>query len=127
MIIGVEAGLPWLSGTTARDGTRAALTLGDPNLAANYCLCALFVLRAAQRPRRRIPRLLCCAVIIVALGLTLSNGGLLALLVATQLGWIFGLARRRGFAPALLVGSVLAALTAAAVLTINFAALADKA
>lgn len=127
MIIGVEAGLPWLSGTTARDGTRAALTLGDPNLAANYFLCALFVLRAAQRPRRRIPRLLCCAVIIVALGLTLSNGGLLALLVATQLGWIFGLARRRGFAPALLVGSVLAALTAAAVLTINFAALADKA
>ena len=127
MIVGVMAGLPWLSGTTARDGTRAALTLGDPNLAANYFLCALFVLRACRRPRRRIPRLVCCAIIIVALSLTLSNGGFLALVVATQLGWIFGLARRRGMAPALLVSGALIAVTVAAVASINFASVADRA
>ena len=127
MIVGVVAGMPWLSGTTARDGTRAALTLGDPNLAANYFLCTLFVLRACQRPRKRIPRIICCAVIIVALSLTLSNGGFLALVVATQLGWIFGLARRRGLAPALLVSGVLVVATAIAVASINFAAVADKA
>src|SRR5690242_16938436 len=53
MTLGVVTGVSWLAGTSARDGTRAAFTLGDPNLAADYFLVALLVMRACQRPRRR--------------------------------------------------------------------------
>ena len=127
LITGVAAGIPWLAGTTARDGSRASFTLGDPNLAANYFLCALFVLRACQQPRTRWKRRLCCTVVLVALGLTLSNGGLLTLLVATMLGWIFGLSRRRGLAPAVVASGVLAMAVAVGVATINVAAITAKA
>ena len=48
MIIGVFAHIPLLSGEIARNGVRAAFTLGDPNLAANYFICSLLVLRAAR-------------------------------------------------------------------------------
>jgi hypothetical protein len=127
LIIGVSAGLPWLAGTTARDGARASFTLGDPNLAANYFLCALFVLRACQRPHSRKLRWLCCGLVVAALGLTLSNGGALTLLIATEMGWIFGVARRRGMAPAIALSALLIALSGIAVATINLNTLADKA
>src|SRR6185369_9686983 len=71
-------------------------TFGDPNLAANYFLCGLLVMRAIRRPRHALRRWICCALIVTALCLTLSNGGLLALIIATVLGWLFGLARRVG-------------------------------
>ena len=50
MIIGVFAHINVLSGEIARNGVRAAFTLGDPNLAANYFICSLLVLRAARYP-----------------------------------------------------------------------------
>ena len=53
MIIGVFGHIDVLSGETARNGVRAAFTLADPNLAANYFICSLLVLRAARYPRRR--------------------------------------------------------------------------
>jgi O-antigen ligase len=127
LIVGVSVGLPWLAGTSARDGIRASFTLGDPNLAASYFLCTLLVLRCCRQPRKRALRYLCCTVLVVALGLTLSNGGMLTLVVATELGWIFGLARRRGLAPAVTVACVLVAVTAVGVMTVNLNTLADKA
>ena len=127
LIVGVAAGLPWLTGITARDGVRASLTLGDPNLAASYFLCALFVLRACQRPRMRKRRWVCCAIVVTALGLTLSNGGVLTLLIATELGWVFGVARRRSLAGALAIGMVLIGVSAVAVLSVDFNVIADKA
>ena len=127
LIVGVAAGVPGLSGTTARDGSRAALTLGDPNLAASYFLCGLFVLRAAQRPRGRWPRLLYCAIIVVALGLTLSNGGALTLVIATVLGWVFGIGRTRGLLPAVAALCSVGLIAVAAVASINLNTLADRA
>ena len=51
MIIGVFGHIAVLSGETTRNGVRAAFTLADPNLAANYFICSLLVLRAARYPR----------------------------------------------------------------------------
>jgi hypothetical protein len=115
MIIGVFGHIDVLSGETARNGVRAAFTLADPNLAANYFICSLLVLRAARYPRRRVLRWLCCAVIVTAIVLTGSNGGALVLVITTVLGALFTLARRRGAAPAVIIASglVLAALAIA--------------
>lgn len=105
MIIGVFGHIDVLSGETARNGVRAAFTLADPNLAANYFICSLLVLRAARYPRRRVLRWLCCAVIVTAIVLTGSNGGALVLVLTTVLGALFTLARRRGAAPAVIIAS----------------------
>src|SRR2546423_1271790 len=64
LIVGELLGITAITGISARDGIRASLTLGDPNLAADYFLVALFVMRAAQRPRRARLRGLACALVI---------------------------------------------------------------
>jgi O-antigen ligase len=108
MIIGVFGHIPVLSGEIARNGVRAAFTLADPNLAANYFICSLLVLRAARYPRRRAFRWLCCTLIVTAIILTGSNGGALVLVITTVLGGLFTLARRRGAAPAVITAAALA-------------------
>ena len=115
IVLGVALGLSALSGVTPGDGSRAAGTLGDPNLAASYLLVGLLVLRAAQWPRRAPLRWACAATIVTALVMTASNGGLLALAVATSVGAIAAVGHRHGAAAAvalacgglLLVGAVL--------------------
>jgi O-antigen ligase len=119
LIFAELAGLNWLSGINARDGIRASFTLGDPNLAADYFICGLFVMRAARRPRRAVPRWIACGLVVTAVVLTLSNGGLLALLVATILGTLFSIARRRGVAAAVAAGGILALGGVAAVATVD--------
>ncbi len=114
MIIGVVGHVSLLSGETARNGVRAAFTLGDPNLAANYFICALLVLRAMQYPRRRVLRWACCALIVTAVVLTGSNGGALVLVASTVAGAIFGIARRHGAVRAIIAVSAL--MLAAAVI-----------
>lgn len=113
------AGLNWLSGINSRDGIRASLTLGDPNLAADYFICGLFVMRAARRPRRTVLRWLACALVVTAIVLTLSNGGFLALMVATVLGALFSIARRRGVVVAMAAGGILMLGGVAALTTID--------
>jgi len=107
MLIGVFGHISLLSGETARDGVRAAFTLGDPNLAANYFICSLLVLRAARYPRHRLARWICCALIVTAIVLTGSNGGALMLIVTTVLGALFRLAKRYGGVPAVITASAL--------------------
>jgi O-antigen ligase len=51
---------------------------------------------------------LCCALIVTAIILTGSNGGVLVLVIITVLGALFTMARRRGAAPAVITASVLA-------------------
>ncbi len=127
MILGVFGHISALSGETARDGVRAAFTLGDPNLAADYFICSLFVLRAAQYPRRWFLRWACCAVILTAVALTGSNGGVLVLIIATISGAIFRLARRRGGAVAVAVAAAVVLLAAVLVPTVNLSGIALKA
>jgi hypothetical protein len=96
LIIAASTGLNWLAGISPEDGIRASFTLGDPNLAASYFTCSLLVLRAVRRPRCAPWRWLLCALLVTAIVLTLSNGGMLVLFLVTLLGAVFGLARRRG-------------------------------
>lgn len=95
-LFGYATGIALLAGTSASDGSRASATLGDPNLAANWFVLCLLVLRAAQYPRRPAPRWACASVLLAALVVTGSNGGMLALLAATAVGAVLGAARRRG-------------------------------
>lgn len=118
LIFGELAGITWLTGINSADGLRASLTFGDPNLAADYFLCGLLVMRAIRRPRRTGWRWFCCALIVTALVLTLSNGGMLALLIATVLGGLFTVARRRGAVTAATLGILLAIGGAAIVTTL---------
>ena len=127
MIIGVSGHLSVLSGETARDGVRAAFTLGDPNLAANYFICSLLVLRAIQYPSRRLVRWSCCALIVAAIGLTGSNGGALVLVAATVLGAIFRMARRRGAVPALIAAGTLIVACVAIGPQVNVSSIVQKA
>lgn len=119
LIFGELAGLTFITGINSRDGVRASLTFGDPNLAADFFICGLLVLRAAQLPRRRGWRFFCCTLIVVAIILTLSNGGMLALLIATFLGAMFSLVRRRGVLAALTVTLLLGVAVVVATQTID--------
>jgi O-antigen ligase len=119
LIVGEIAGLTWITGINSRDGIRASLTFGDPNLAADYFVCGLLVLRACQRPRHRGRRFVCCAVIVTAIIMTLSNGGMIALLIASSLGGLFALARRRGAVAAATAGLLLATVVGVAATTID--------
>ncbi|GAA2593101.1 hypothetical protein GCM10010399_24640 [Dactylosporangium fulvum] len=119
MIIGEVAGIAWLSGISARDGIRASLTLGDPNLAASYFVCGLLVMRATRRPRRTGLRWAACALVVTAVVLTLSNGGILAVLAATVLGWLIALARRRGPMVAVAAAAALALGVVATLSTVD--------
>jgi O-antigen/teichoic acid export membrane protein len=107
MIIGYFGHISILSGQNLREGVRAAFALGDPNLAANYFICSLLVLRSTQFPQRRAIRWICCALLVTAIGLTGSNGGVLVLIITTVLGGIFRMARRRGGAPAVITAAAL--------------------
>lgn len=116
-----------LAGISARDGTRASFTLGDPNLAANYFLLALLIVRATRTPRRPVLRWAGCLLLIVAMLFTGSNGGMLALLLATGAGWVFGIARRRGAAPALVAAAGLVLAVAVAAPHVSLAAVSERA
>jgi len=79
MIVGVVTGIGLLSGIGDTYGSRASLTTGDPNAAANYFLLSIFVGFAAGVPRRRVTRVAALILLVSALVLTGSNGAVLAL------------------------------------------------
>ena len=68
LLVAVSAHYDALSGVGPRDGPRASLTLGDPNVAASYFVMSLFLLLAIGWPRPLLVRwgcsgLLCYAVV----------------------------------------------------------------
>jgi O-antigen ligase len=127
MDVGVLAHLSLLSGQTTRDGARAALTFGDPNLAANYFLCGLLVLRACRMPGSPGRRFLCCLVIVTAIVFTGSNGGMIALALATAAGGLIRLARRGRPALAVVLACVLVTTGGVAAAGLDVASVAAKA
>jgi hypothetical protein len=119
LILGELAGIDAITGIRAGNGVRAQLTLGDPNLAADYFIVGLLILRATRRPRRAGWRWAACAVVVAGVVLTLSNGGILALLLATVAGGLFRLARLRGPAVAVAAAVAVALAGGAAYATIS--------
>ena len=76
-----------LSGVTAADASRASYTFGDPNLAGNYLVLSLIVMWACRRPVRKRLRWASYAIVLTALVMTGSNGGMLSLVLALS-GWV---------------------------------------
>ena len=103
LVSAVAAGFGEIAGQSAREGARAALTFGNPNFAGNYFCISIMIVWATGRPRRRPFRLGAYALLLVALALTGSNGGILALLVGTTVATILGAYRRGGLPPAVAV------------------------
>lgn len=94
-----------LAGVTGEWGGRAALTFGDPNMAASYYLLSIMVIAATRYPRRPVLRMGAYLLLLGAIAYTGSNGGMVALLIGT-LGGMILLVRRRAGAIAALVATL---------------------
>jgi hypothetical protein len=117
LIFAYATGNEALSGVTDREGPRASLLAGDPNLLATYFVLSIMVCGATGWPSRRGLRLAGYGVLLGALGLTFSNGGMLALLVATVVSLVIWSARRFGLVPTTVPVAALCLLLGVAVLT----------
>jgi O-antigen ligase len=109
LVLAVASGNYALAGITDRTGVRAALTFGDPNYAANYFFVSLMIVMAARIPRRLGLRIAAAALLIVALGLTGSNGGILATAIGVGVVFLFYVGRRWGPMGAVAAGGFAAA------------------
>ena len=112
LVAGSLAHLTVITGVVAREGNRALFTFGDPNYAATYWVLSLFVVYAAKVPRRSGPRVLAYAVLVWALLLTESNGGLVELGLGCLLIAAVAMYRRHG-----LVGAIACVLLTGVVTT----------
>lgn len=99
LLIAYPLGIHAISGVTATEGPRASLLAGDPNLLATYFVVSIMVTAAAGWPRGRGIRGLCIAMQVGGLALTFSNGGMLALAVATCVALAIRGVRRVGPVP----------------------------
>lgn len=96
LIVTVLGQIDFLAGITARTGSRAALTFGDPNLAAGYFDACIMLVWATSTPHRRGLRWLAYILLVAAVILTGSNGFSLGLVVAVVAAGTIGVCRRRG-------------------------------
>jgi len=101
LFAGLAAGLPALTGQIPTEGSRTALTFGDPNVCANYFYISLALVWATGRPRRRSLRVLVSVLLIAAVVSTGSNSGLVSLAVGLSGTFVFATFRRSGLIPAL--------------------------
>lgn len=95
LIIGELAGIAALAGISAADGTRASLTFGDPNYAANYFVVSAFLVLAFRLPHRVPARVVTMLILLTAVFFTGSNGGMLALAIGTGVALSLRIGRRR--------------------------------
>ena len=100
MMLGALTNIDVLSGISARTGSRASITFGDPNMAAGYYAASLMVVWASATPRHRVARGAAVVILLAAIILTGSNGFTLATLAACAVAAFIGMARRRGILPA---------------------------
>jgi hypothetical protein len=91
----------FLEGLTAADGNRVMFLFGDPNYAAVFWVMSIFVVYATKAPKSRWYRLAGYALLVWALVLTESNGGMLELLVGVAAVLVIKGYRRRGAGGAL--------------------------
>jgi O-Antigen ligase len=96
LVVTVLGQIDFIAGITARTGSRAALTFGDPNLAAGYFDLCFMMVWASATPRRRAVRWLAYIALVTAVVLTGSNGFSLALVAAVVVAGTIGVCRRRG-------------------------------
>ena len=90
-----------LEGLTAAEGNRVMFTFGDPNYASWYWDATIFIVYASRTPARRWMRVTGYIMLIWALALTESNGGVLALGSGITLLLMVKYYRRHGWAAAI--------------------------
>jgi O-Antigen ligase len=100
LFIGLAAGVTVLTGQTPSEGTRTALTFGDPNYSASYYVISLMVIWASGYPRRRALRVVAYVLLVVALVSTGSNSGLVSLAIGSVVAVVLATGRRAGIAAA---------------------------
>jgi len=121
LYLGLASGSHALSGQTPNQGARVQLTLGDPSYAANYFFISLMLMWATRRPRRTPIRVAAYVALLVAIVLTGSNSGLMALAIGFVVGIVLGMRRRHGVVAALatLLGVVFAVAVAASTISLQ--------
>lgn len=90
-----------ISGVNSTDGPRASLLTGDSNMLATYFDISIMVVVGTRFPRRLPLRLGSLSLLLGGLALTLSNGGVIALLLAAAVTLAILAARRSPLALAL--------------------------
>jgi hypothetical protein len=95
-----------IEGLTAAEGNRVLFTFGDPNYASMYWGSTIFVVYAARVPAARWIRLIGYGMLLWALALTESNGGMLAVGVGVIFLLMIRSYRRRGLAGVVAVALV---------------------
>jgi hypothetical protein len=113
-VLSYIVGFAPLSGVTAKDASRASYTFGDPNLAGNYLVLSLLIMFACQRPVRPRLRWASYAMVLTALVMTGSNGGMLSLMLAVSGLVILTALRRQGPTAAIVTLSLCGAATVGA-------------
>jgi O-antigen ligase len=127
MLAAITVGATHLAGEAANNGGRAALTFGDPNLAASYFVPSLAIVWAVSVPRARWLRILASGALLTALLYTGSNGGLIALIVLIAFVGLVKLARNGSLILALATGSLLALVAIVPLFLLTPQSLASKA
>lgn len=100
LFVGVFTGNSFLSGHSASEGKRTALTFGDPNISANYYFISIMIIWALRCPRHRGLRLASYALLLMAMISTGSNSGIVSLIVGVAIASIVGIYSRAGMVPA---------------------------
>lgn len=116
LLVGVLTHVSAITGVTEREGNRVMFTFGDPNYAGLYWVMSIFLVYATARPRRRGVRFVGYALLVTALVLSESNGGVVALGVGLAAIFVMTQTRRRGTMGGIAAG--LAVLSIAGALTI---------
>lgn len=101
LVIASLVGFTPLEGLSQAEGNRALFTLGDPNYASAYWVVSLLMVFAAKRPRHWAVRWFGYAMLVWAIVLSESNGGVLELVVAFGFLALVACYRRRGAMAAL--------------------------
>jgi lipopolysaccharide/colanic/teichoic acid biosynthesis glycosyltransferase/O-antigen/teichoic acid export membrane protein len=106
-----------LEGLNPTEGNRMAFTFGDPNYASWYWDTTIFVIYASRTPGRRWMRFVGYAVLLWALILTESNGGVVALCAGVSFALMVKNYRRHGW-PGLVATGLVIGLAVGAFFTV---------
>jgi hypothetical protein len=96
LFVGLAVGSDVLTGQTTSEGSRTALTFGDPSFSANYYFVSIMLIWATGRPRHRAVRFAAYGLLIAALVSAGSNSGIVSLTVGTIAAALIAVYRRRG-------------------------------
>jgi O-antigen ligase len=117
VVVGWLGHITALEGLQPAEGNRVLFTFGDPNYAATYWVATIFVVYASRTPKARWMRFSGYVLVALALALSESNGGVLALAVGILFLLSVRAYRKRGLVGSLAVVLV-AALAVSALLTV---------